>query len=734
ARSISIDASGGGGNDLLIGSFLNDTLRGGAGSDTLVGGGGFDVFAHGFGEDALPNTIADFDTDDQILFQSEFDIGDVTAVQNVNPTTGDVTTTLAIDTNQDGFTDARYTLQGAYAVNQFLAEATTDFEGQAATRIRYVGAASQQVTGGEGSDVLAGIDSANVLDAGGGADTLIGSDGADTLRGGDGVDVVNYLAAESGIVVRLWNGTAENDIAEGDRLSGIETVIGSRFDDTLSGSSNADRLDGDAGADGLYGGFGDDTLTGGVGGDTISGGEGVDTASYAAATEGVRLQLWSGQGLAGEAAGDTLSGVENVLGSDFADTVSGDGFANAIDAGDGDDAVYASGGDDAVDGGAGADSLFGQSGDDTLVGGDGDDELRGGAGADLLNGGDGFDTASYSDAGAAVRLQLWSNSGLAGDAAGDQLAGIEQIIGSRFNDTVAGSDNGESLIGREGDDAFYGGGGDDTFNGGEGADILNGGAGVDTIVYADATAGVRLQLWSGAGLVGEAAGDRFASIENVIGGAGDDTIAGNDVANKVETGEGDDAIYTGGGDDTLEGGLGADILNGGDGFDVVVYDDASAGVRVQLWSGSGLAGEAAGDRLGGVEGVIGSDFDDSLSGSAGGDLLDGRGGDDAIYAGAGEDTINGGAGDDFLSGGGDNDIFVFAPGTDDDLIADFSSGAGAGDVVDLSAFGTAFDSFAEILDRMVEIGDDVVLDLGDGDTLTFANKTLADFAADDFGF
>jgi Ca2+-binding RTX toxin-like protein len=83
--------------------------------------------------------------------------------------------------------------------------------------------------------------------------------------------------------------------------------------------------------------------------------------------EGVFVRLWSGEGLSGEAAGDTLVGIENLVGSAFADTLVGDGAANRLDGGAGADALWAGDGDDILSGGAGNDALFGQGGADTFV-------------------------------------------------------------------------------------------------------------------------------------------------------------------------------------------------------------------------------------------------------------------------------------------------------------------------------------------------------------------------------
>jgi glucose/arabinose dehydrogenase len=121
-----------------------------------------------------------------------------------------------------------------------------------------------------------------------------------------------------------------------------------------------------------------------------------------------------------------------------------------------------------------ADLLRGLAGNDMLFGGSGNDTLEGGAGADTLIGGPGMDTADYSASPAGVNVNLLAGLGSGGDAQGDILGVIENIVGSAFNDTLTG-DNGPNAI--------AGGLGDDTLDGGRSHDTLTGGPGADTFVF-----------------------------------------------------------------------------------------------------------------------------------------------------------------------------------------------------------------------------------------------------------
>ncbi len=151
--------------------------------------------------------------------------------------------------------------------------------------------------------------------------------------------------------------------------------------------------------------------------------------------------------------------------------------------------------------------------------------------------------------------------------------------------------------------------------------------------------------------------------EIIYAEAGDDVVYGYG---------GNDELYGEGGNDTLNGGEGADVLDGGSGFDIAGYDDAAAGVTVNLASTRRNTGEATGDEYISIEGLSGSQHNDSLFGDDNDNLLLGNGGDDTIYGKGGNDTLNGGAGNDKLCGDGGDDIYLFVDffAGDADVIAE----------------------------------------------------------------
>ncbi len=184
---------------------------------------------------------------------------------------------------------------------------------------------------------------------------------------------------------------------------------------------------------------------------------------------------------------------------------------------DGDDTLDGGMGNDVLIGGGGDDVLIGGAGNDLLIGGTGDDRLLFGAGDDTVYGGDGNDVID--------------------DAAGEQLAGANEVHGGAGNDTIWTGDGADTVSGDAGDDRIFGEGGDDALDGGDGNDRIEGGAGADRL----------------------------------IGSGGDDRLSG---------GEGADSLDGGAGDDLLSGGAGSDRITTGEGGDFISGDSFGGGPKV----------------------------------------------------------------------------------------------------------------------------------------------------------
>jgi Ca2+-binding RTX toxin-like protein len=156
--------------------------------------------------------------------------------------------------------------------------------------------------------------------------------------------------------------------------------------------------------------------------------------------------------------------------------------------------------------------------------------------------------------------------------------------------------------------------------------------------------------------------DRGTNADVLDGGAGNDTITGGSGNNLLTGGAGNDAVTGGAGNDTFIAGLGNDTYNGGTGSDTLDVSAATTGMTVDL-----LLGFATGlgtDTVLNFENVIGSAYNDKITGSNSDGYFDGGNGSDDIRGGGGKDTILGGEGNDSLRGGGGNDTISGGNGND----------------------------------------------------------------------
>jgi Ca2+-binding RTX toxin-like protein len=322
---------------------------------------------------------------------------------------------------------------------------------------------AETFSGGNGTDFIQGRGGADTITGGDGNDWLDGGTGGDSIDGGIGDDVAAYGASTAAVSLDLQSATYSGGDAAGDTLTAVEGLSGSSLNDNLFGNASANRLygqggndfiQGRAGADTIDGGDGADWLDGGIGADTIVGGAGTDVAAFGASATAVSLDLQSGVYSGGDAAGDTLTGIEGLSGSGLNDNLFGNASNNAL---------Y---------GQAGADFIQGRGGVDTIDGGNGDDWLDGGAGADTIIGGAGIDVAAFGASASAVNLDLQSGVYTGGDASGDTLNGVEGLSGSSLNDILSGNATANRLFGQGGNDTLAGRGGDDLLTGGAADDIF----------------------------------------------------------------------------------------------------------------------------------------------------------------------------------------------------------------------------------------------------------------------
>ncbi|QFU17788.1 calcium-binding protein [Microvirga thermotolerans] len=358
---------GGSADDQLFGEEDDDLLIGWQGSDLIDGGDGFDTVSY------------------------ETETGGRGVVVNL--------------------TDAAWTYDGI----TYAAFTGTDTWGNLDTYVGIeaaVGSAYDDVINVQGGEniVLYGL---------GGNDTLIGSriEGGlvanDTLIGGEGDDTfiggtVMYEGM-AGVTVTLSSGSGTGTGQGNDTFSQVYCVIGSDGDDAISGATE------------IHGGAGNDVLTGSNsdGIDSIHAGTGIDTIYGTAGSDYIfgnfqtalrydrlpaslylgRIQANLGTGIvnkytvSGTVAGsDQASGIKNLAGTNYGDSVTGSIYDNRIEGLGGNDVLSGAAGNDTLEGGDGNDSLYGVYDNDSLLGGAGNDSLDGGDGSDTLVGGTGNDT------------------------------------------------------------------------------------------------------------------------------------------------------------------------------------------------------------------------------------------------------------------------------------------------------------------------------------------------------
>ncbi len=687
-------------NDIILGGSNNDTITGGAGMDTLDGGGGIDTVSYA---------------------------GSAFAV-NVNLTLG--------------------TPSGGDAARDVI----SNFE---------------NLIGSANNDTLTGSDRDNIIS---------GSAGADSLDGGAGIDTLSYETSSAAVNVNLTTNRFSDGDAAGDQGFNFENLIGSAFNDTLTGSG------------------GDNIVSGSAGADSLDGGAGIDTLSYETSSAAVNVNLATNRVSGGDGTGDVISNFENLAGSVFNDTLTGNNAVNIVNGGGGNDLIQGGAGRDVLDGGAGNDTLsydastaavnvnlaistpnpgdvtadvifnfenlIGSRFNDTLLGDINNNIINGGVGADSLDGGAGNDTLSYETSTAAVSVNLTTNTATGGDATGDVISNFENLTGSGFNDSLAGNAS---------SNAIAGGAGNDFLSGALGSDTLTGGAGVDRFLYTNLNdsplsgfdvitdfnalssndlllvaaartsftnvgavtslsapniaARLTIANFSVNGAALFSIGSRtFLAINDATPGFNEATDAIIEIGRLTGTlglsnfvvdttgitsnsenppGSNSNDILRGGGghniingldgNDLIQGGGGEDTLNGGNGVDTLSYDNSPQGVNVNLGTNTATGGDATGDVISNFENVIGSGFNDSLTGGSGNNILIG---------GAGNDTLTGSGASDTLTGGAGSDRFVYTNLADStlssfDVITDFNA-TGGNDLFLLGKTRTGFSNLGAV--------------------------------------
>jgi Ca2+-binding RTX toxin-like protein len=570
------DLTGGNGDDMLDAGAGHDTLAGNNGHDTLTGGDGNDLINGGNGDDLLdPGSGNDQAHGDQgndlLIYVMSENAGATDSYDG-----GRGTDTLRLVLTQSQFESAAVQADiAAYQV--FLTQNSRP--GQSNGPIFQFTAFDLAARNFEQLDIV--ISNATP------ADIALSNDSVD--ENSPNGTVVGQLSASDPDAGETFTFELVDDAGGRFAINGTDLVVAGALDfeaatsheitirvtdsadntyeetftidvnnvsGLIVGDNTNNLLIGTSEEDTIQGLRGNDRLVGNAGPDLLDGGAGGDTADYQDSPIGLTADLAVPADNTGEAAGDVYIAIERLRGSAFDDILRGDDNTNLLD---------------------------------------------GGPGADVLDGRGGGDFTWYNSSPVGVMASLANPAINTGDAAGDTYISIERLAGSNFDDVLIGNNANNVLRGQAG------------------ADHLDGLGGADTADYFNSVIGLTADLATPANNTGDAAGDSYAGIENLRGGAFDDLLSGNSGAN------------------FLDGAGGADVLHGWGGNDFAWYDSATAGVTASLANPAINTGDAFGDTYISIEYLAGSNFDDTLIGDGTSNFLRGQAGADVLDGGAGPD-------------------------------------------------------------------------------------------------
>lgn len=786
---------GGAGNDSIDGRDGADSLLGGSGDDTILGGGGNDTIFYGSGNDSVEGGAGNDFIDDAWGFDATADASTVSGGDGndtiFGSSAGDI---LSGDAGNDsiGGESGNDLIDGGAGTDTVFGEAGNDtiissggndsiFGGDDADLIVATandpsGAYSFYADGGSGGTDNDTLDLSGLIADGWTvtsmtqnpeANGIPGFSGQISLSRGFESFNINYVDIEN---IRLTDliveGTASADLIdvnytgdpEGDRVdnldgangtnddeivagAGNDTVLAGAGNDTVLGEDGADLISGGAGNDSLLGGAGDDTIAGGTGADTLDGGTGNNTLDYSGSTGSFTVNLETNTAFGSDADGDVISNFQNVIGSNFGDTITLSNTSGTILAGSGNDGLAGGTGDDTILGGGGSDTILGGAGNDSLVGEGGDDTfvLTDGFGADTITGGEigetSGDTLDLSATTGPITLDLTAadaETGTVSDGTSTAtFSEIENIILGAGTDTLiladgsgrdavsgfaAPTDNGNGTY-SSGDlldvsgltsdgttpvttadvtvtDTNGDGTGDAilTFPGGESLTLV----GVPMSDVNSVPALVAMGIPDGRDFVVE--GTAGADLINVdyTGDPDGDLVDASDAAN----GTNDDVIDAGAGNDSIDSGLGNDLILAGAGDDEIFLDGSlqndtiiggeteetvSEGDRINFSAISdGLLINFTAEGTGTItDGTATTEFSEieRFQMGTGADTVIGSDGVEEIIGNYGNDVIFAGGGDDTIFSGFDSDYVDGGDGNDSILSSSGSDtvAGGAGD-------------------------------------------------------
>ncbi|MEH2323885.1 MAG: calcium-binding protein [Nostoc sp.] len=665
-------------NDTLVGSYDadtinglagNDTITGNQGDDTLTGGGGNDQFVYNYyisGTDTITDfagvgkvtnptagVIAEADT---LNFQSD----DLFTARNLLLTQNGSNLEITFE-DFEAFPDAPGTkvilqnfklenLQNLKATGAKPAVGNILFNGETSitdsfhvfdanstdtsvgikNTVTFLNDLDNNITGLDDSDdVINGQGGNDKIDGKSGNDLLRGGTGNDTLIGGAGDDQLNVNNSQGNNLLSGGNGN-DNLLASGDYsayrgsisfgnpIIGNNTLNGGAGNDNLNAnySTGNNTLIGDAGDDGLNAGYstGNNLLSGGAGNDglTVTGlfdysgifdryyGSGNNTLNGGAGNDGLDASYTTGNNTLNGGGGNDRLDVGNAEGN------------NLLSGGNGDDSFYVG-----IRSNYNGDGSNPYTDPSSLV----TQTVDGGIGDDLLSG-----DYTFANGGITTTFNATTNiSSITAGTSGVSYKNIEQlnIIGTRYDDLIVGSNGNDTLFG--------GYGGNDTIDGGKGDDLLS-------VDYSDATKGITTSFNATTNIGSITDGTNRVSYKNIeqlniTGTRYDDLIVGSNGNDTLSTG----GFYGSGGNDTIDGGKGDDLLS-------TDYRDATKGITTSFNATSNIGSITSGTNQVSYKNIeqlniIGTRYDDLIVGSNGNDTLSGQDGNDSLIGGSGTDTF-----------------------------------------------------------------------------------------------
>ena len=331
---------------------------------------------------------------------------------------------------------------------------------------------------------------------------------------------MDYAGAPGPVNVNMQIGTTANFYGGTDHFSGIDTVYGSAFNDTFTV--------GPSGGVSLFGEGGNNTFFMSGGTNTINGGTGTNTLNYSFATGAVTVNLATGITSYATGGTDTFSGIADVIGSAYNDTLTAGATGNVLN------------------GGAGDNTMMGGAGSDTF-------ELwSDGSGTDYnnyINGGGGLNTLDYTQSPGPVNANMATGTTSNYYGGTDYFSNIQEVLGSAYNDALTASSTSALFNGEGGNNTMVGGAGNDLFElwsdgpGTDNSNYINGGGGINTLDYSQSPGPVNVNLMTGQSSNYYGGTDYFSNIQDVVGSPFNDVLVANG-AGTVLSGEG--------GNDTFE--------------------------------------------------------------------------------------------------------------------------------------------------------------------------------------